>query len=223
MRADALRPYEASLLAPAPSSLALVCEDETLLHLDVARWMAPVDETDTPVLDRCVGPVLDVGCGPGRFVRALGERGIAALGVDISDAAVELTRRLGVPALGRSIFDQVPGEGRWATVLLMDGNLGIGGDVPRLLSRTAQVMRYSGRVIVESSADGDVDEVLSVRFSAEGSAVGPSFEWARMGIDALQRRAVAAGYYVEEVFTVGGRSFACLRRSARASRITVAR
>ncbi|SDJ49293.1 Methyltransferase domain-containing protein [Frankineae bacterium MT45] len=223
MRVGALRPYEDSLLASTPSALSLVGDDETELHLDVARWMAPVDATDTAVLDRCVGPALDVGCGPGRFVRALGERGIAALGVDIADAAVELTRRLGMPALGRSIFDQVPGEGRWATVLLMDGNLGIGGDVPRLLRRISQVMRHNGRLIIEASAERDVDEVLTVRFSAAGSVVGPAFDWARMGVDALQRRAVTAGFYVDEVFVAGERSFVCLRRSARASRITVSR
>lgn len=220
MRIGALSPYEESLRADSPTALCLVTDDETVLQLDVARWLAAVDDDDNAVLDRCVGPVLDIGCGPGRFVRALGERGIAALGVDIADAAVELTRRLGMPALGRSIFDQIPGEGRWPTVLLMDGNIGIGGDVPRLLARVADMLHVGGRAIIESSADRDVDEVLSVRFSAEGQIVGPSFAWARMGIDALAGRAVEAGFYVDEEFSVGGRSFLCI---ARASRMTVAR
>jgi SAM-dependent methyltransferase len=37
--------------------------------------------------------VLDVGCGPGRHARALGERGIEVVGVDISERFVELARR----------------------------------------------------------------------------------------------------------------------------------
>jgi SAM-dependent methyltransferase len=36
--------------------------------------------------------VLDVGCGPGRHARALGERGIEVLGVDISQRFVDLAR-----------------------------------------------------------------------------------------------------------------------------------
>jgi SAM-dependent methyltransferase len=36
--------------------------------------------------------VLDVGCGPGRHARALAERGIEVLGVDISERFVELAR-----------------------------------------------------------------------------------------------------------------------------------
>ena len=31
--------------------------------------------------------------------------------------------------LHRSVFDRLPGTGRWGTVLLLDGNLGIGGDL----------------------------------------------------------------------------------------------
>ncbi len=37
--------------------------------------------------------VLDVGCGPGRHARALAERGIVVLGVDISQRFVELARQ----------------------------------------------------------------------------------------------------------------------------------
>ena len=77
---------------------------------------------------RCEGPVLDIGCGPGRFVEALASRGIPVLGVDISRSAVDQTSRRGVCALFRDINDRLPGEGRWGTVLLVDGNIGIGGD-----------------------------------------------------------------------------------------------
>lgn len=42
--------------------------------------------------------VLDVGCGPGRHARALGERGITVHGVDISERFVTIARD-GAPAL----------------------------------------------------------------------------------------------------------------------------
>ena len=74
------------------------------------------------------GPVLDVGCGPGRLVLGLAQRGTVALGVDPAPAAVALARSRGAPVLQRSVFDPLPGQGRWRTVLLADGNIGIGGD-----------------------------------------------------------------------------------------------
>ena len=58
------------------------------ITFDLARWAGPIDDADATVLDRCVAPVLDIGCGPGRFVLALAERGQAALGVDITGTAV---------------------------------------------------------------------------------------------------------------------------------------
>ena len=209
MHPGALAPDEDSLRG---GPLAVLAEDGRLLEFDVARWLAPVDAVDATVVDRCAGPVLDVGCGSGRFVHALAERGIAALGLDIADTAVSLTRQLGVPALLRSVFEPAPAEGRWPTVLLMDGNIGIGGDAERLLHRVRRLLAPGGRVIVEVSGDPAADEVLSLRFSCAGEPIGPSFAWAAVGLDALPRLAVAAGYELGEVWSAGGRTFASLDR-----------
>lgn len=208
MRDGALGPYEMSLRAYEP--LRLIADDGRALTLDVGRWLAPVDDADGTVLRRCIGPVLDVGCGPGRFVRALAERGTAALGVDIAEAAVSLTRGLGVPALRRSVFDPVPGEGRWPTVLLMDGNIGIGADPGRLLRRVRHLLGAAGQVLVETDPDAEVDETMLVRFAHRDGVLGPQFEWGRFGVAALHQRAAAAGCYVDEVWSSSGRTFAAL-------------
>jgi SAM-dependent methyltransferase len=210
VRAGALAPYERALDDAGP--LTLVTDTGHRLELEVARWLAPADGADETVIDRCVGPVLDVGCGPGRFVRALSERGIAALGLDIADTAVALTRRLNVPALLRSVFDPAPAEGRWPTALLMDGNIGIGGDVARLLERVSRLLVPGGQLLVETACDPHIDRALKVRFSRDGLAAGPTFGWAEVGIEALTVRARAAGYSVAEVWSAGGRTFAALAR-----------
>ncbi|MFD7013570.1 methyltransferase domain-containing protein, partial [Streptomyces sp. NPDC059928] len=116
---DALRSGRGPLFLRRP--------DGWLLPLDVERWCAEPDLADRTVLRRCRGAVLDIGCGPGRLVAALAAEGVAALGVDVSPEAVRRTRALGGSALCRSVFDQLPGEGRWDTALLLDGNVGIGG------------------------------------------------------------------------------------------------
>ena len=162
MRTGALLPYERALLSAEPLSLQTV--DGRRLGLDIARWLAPVDAADETVLARCVGPTLDVGCGPGRFVRALGVRGVPSLGVDIASTAVAMNVLRGDAALLRSVFARVPGEGRWPVVLVMDGNIGIGGDPRRLLARLADVAGADGRVLVEADPDRSCDECVEVRF-----------------------------------------------------------
>lgn len=210
MEVGALAPYERALRTSGP--LGLRTDDGRVIELDVARWLAAVDRADESVIDRCAGPVLDVGCGPGRFVSALNARGIAALGVDIAETAVALTRGQGFPALLRSVFGDLPGEGRWPTVLLIDGNIGIGGDPLRLLIRIGTLLRPGGRLVVETHADDLADDLLEVRFTSHGSAVGPPFDWANVGREPLLRYAALSGYSVDDLWSSDGRSFAALAR-----------
>ncbi len=139
MDVGALAPYERVLTDVGP--LGLHTEDGRVIPLDVRRWLAGADAADETVLTRCESPVIDIGCGPGRLVTSLSRRGMAALGVDIAETAVALTRGQGMPALLRSVFHDLPGEGRWPTALLIDGNIGIGGDPLRLLNRVACAAR----------------------------------------------------------------------------------
>jgi SAM-dependent methyltransferase len=211
MEAGALAPYEHALRGAGP--LGLHTEDGRLLTLDVARWLGAADDADRTVLDRCRGPVLDVGCGPGRLVSELNARGMAALGVDIAETAVALTRGQGFPALLRSVFGDLPGEGRWPTVLLIDGNIGIGGDPYRLLARIGRLLANDGQLIVETHPDPDAHDILEVRFSEGGRPVGPPFDWAHVGLAALEQYAPDAGYAVVERWSSDGRSFVRLERS----------
>ncbi|WP_369173186.1 class I SAM-dependent methyltransferase [Streptomyces sp. R28] len=185
--------------------------DGWLLPLDVERWCADADAADLEVLRRCEGAVLDVGCGPGRLVAALGRQGRRVLGIDVSEAAVTRTVRLGGPALRRSVFDPLPGEGRWGTVLLIDGNVGIGGDPAALLARTAQLLSPGGLLIAETLPDLDLDERVQVHVTDARGATGTAFPWARLGTPALLRHAERAGWRAVGQWTAGGRSFAALR------------
>jgi SAM-dependent methyltransferase len=124
-------------------------------HADGSRKPLPVDgwlsesPGDKSILDRCEGPTLDIGSGPGRLTVALAERGIPALGIDITPYAVDLARSSGALVMQRDVFDRVPGTGRWTTVLLADGNIGIGGDPAALLRRVAELLAPQGRALVE--------------------------------------------------------------------------
>ncbi|WP_353942419.1 class I SAM-dependent methyltransferase [Streptomyces sp. HUAS MG91] len=208
-RAWSADPY-ADALRTGRGPLYLRRGDGWLLPLDVERWCTGADAVDRALLDLCEGAVLDVGCGPGRMVAELAARGIPALGIDISAAAVARTARLGGPALLRSVFAPLPGEGRWGTVLLADGNLGIGGDPAALLARAAELLVPGGLLIAET-APLDVDERVSVRIVGPTAAQTAPFLWARVGTPALLRAARAAHWRPVVQWSAEGRCFAALR------------
>lgn len=204
-------PY-AQALRTGQGPLFLRRSDGWLLLLELERWCAAADAADLEVLRRCEGAVLDVGCGPGRLVAALGARGRRVLGIDVSEAAVARTVALGGQALRRSVFESLPGEGRWGTALLIDGNVGIGGDPQALLDRMSQLLAPGGLLIAETVTDPDIDERVQVRVTDARGATGNPFPWARLGSPALLRHAPRTDWAPVDQWTAGGRSFVSLRR-----------
>ncbi|HCA87323.1 MAG TPA: SAM-dependent methyltransferase [Streptomyces sp.] len=203
-------PYDRALRAGS-GPLYLRRTDGRLFPLDVERWCSRADAADLSVVRRCEGSVLDIGCGPGRLVAALIARGGSALGIDLSPAAVARTVHGGGAALRRSVFDRLPGDGRWGTALLIDGNIGIGGDPSVLLRRVAQIVAPEGLLLVETAAT-DVDERAWVRLDDGHTSAGAVFPWARLGGPALASRARAEGWTVEEEWFASDRTFTSLRR-----------
>ncbi|RVU22340.1 class I SAM-dependent methyltransferase [Streptomyces antnestii] len=185
--------------------------DGWLLPLEVERWCAGPDAADLSALRHCEGAVLDIGCGPGRLVAALAAAGRRVLGIDVSEAAVARTVSLGGAALRLSVFDPLPDEGGWGTALLLDGNIGIGGDPGALLTRVAELVRPGGLLTAET-APLDVDERVEVRVDDGRGASGSLFPWARVGTRALLRVARPLGWRPVAQWSVGGRSFVSLRR-----------
>ncbi|MGV9764328.1 class I SAM-dependent methyltransferase [Micromonospora tulbaghiae] len=183
-------------------------------RLPVERWHRPATPADATVVARCAGPTLDLGCGPGRMSVALTRAGLSAVGVDVSPWAVALTRARGAVAVHADLFGPLPAEGRWAHTVLLDGNIGIGGDPVALLRRCGSLLRPSGTVLAELEPPGAGAWQGQVHV-ATGRHWGPAFRWAWLDPDAVSGVAAAAGLTVGEVFRAGGRWFAELRRTAR--------
>ena len=177
--------------------------------LPMHLWRRPADHLDRAMIELCVGPTLDIGCGPGRMTEALASAGHIALGIDVVDAAVSLTRRRGVSAVRRDVFDRVPGEGLWRTALLADGNVGIGGNPVVLLQRARHLLAPGGRVVVEVAPPGvALTQTWAVLETADRRS--RPFRWATLGVDDLTATAAAAGFSTATIHRLDDRWAAVL-------------
>jgi SAM-dependent methyltransferase len=180
--------------------------DGRLLPLHVDRWAGPVTAADETLLERAHGPVLDVGCGPGRLTAALHRRGVTVLGLDVLPEVPVLARRAGAPVHLASVFEALPGEGTWRSVVLADGNVGIGGDPARLLRRVRDLLAPGGVVLVELQPEARGRGGERVRLEGLGCA-SDWFDWALLAPDDLPAVAAEAGLDVAVAWEVDGRAF----------------
>jgi SAM-dependent methyltransferase len=97
------------------------------------------------------GRVLDVGCGAGRALLHLQERGIDVVGIDNSPAAVRTCRLRGAHSAQVMSVGQVgPRLGMFDTILMLGGNLGLLGTperARRILRRFHHITTDKGRII----------------------------------------------------------------------------
>lgn len=186
--------------------------DGELVPLLLDRYLGPPDATDERLLSSLEGPVLDVGCGPGRHLHALAIRGVFALGVELSPVAVELARGRGARAIVGSIFGELPGSGTWRSALLLDGNIGIGGDPARLLERIGTLLSGDGELLAELDPPQTPTGATLARIETTDE-VSSWFQWARVSVRDLDSVAAAGGFEALAAWSHGGRWFARMRRA----------
>ena len=114
------------------------------------------------------GPVLDLGAGAGRAALFLQERGLEVTALDTSPGAVEVCRLRGVLDARLGDLNDPPTDRGWAAVLLMCGNLGLGGSwdgCRRLLSRLGAVTAPDAILVGDSvEPRGPAEIRLRIRY-----------------------------------------------------------
>lgn len=197
-------------------------DDGELRLLPTHRWLGSrsvaqavarnevLDEAfDEAVAQMCSGPTIELGCGPGRLVARLVQRGIPALGIDRSAAAVRLAGRGGAPVMLGDVFEPLPGIGCWQTVLLVDGNVGLGGDPLRILGRASELLCRGGRCVAEFDAQAVGIQSRWVRLESARD-IGPWFRWASVSVDSAATLAAQVGLTLTGVRLIAGRVIANL-------------
>ena len=177
---------------------------EQPMELPMSHWTRGADANDMALLALCDGPTIDIGCGPGRLSAALADAGHLVLGIDVVHEAVGQTRSRGVSALRRDVFDAVPGEGRWQTALLADGNVGIGGDPVALLRRVRELIDPRGRVVAEVAEPGTRSTSVWATLECDGTRSRP-FRWSVLAADDIGDTAADAGLVVTSTHVIGER------------------
>ena len=177
-------------------------------------------QTERDAMSYVTGRVLDIGCGAGRFMLWLKERGHDVVGIDISAGAVEVCRRRGLESTYPLSIGQVSRRlGTFDTVLLLGGNLALLGtkeQAKRNLARLHRVTSPAGRVLGANrdwanSRDEDtrakaLTNLAQGRFSGEHRSriryktfATPFFTSSRMSVGELREVVGGTGWGVSEV------------------------
>ena len=181
-------------------------------ELDIDRWLAEADDVDHRLLARARGPVIDIGCGPGRHVEALTMRSTDALGIDLSPDFVALAQARDRRVLLRSVFDPLPREALWQSALLLDGSIGIGGNPAALLRRVCDLLVSGGRALIETAGPEDTSD--RVTMSLESHDGGDSwFDWATLAASDIGPLTRSTTFELTDQWQDGDRWFAQLDRT----------
>ncbi|MCF2138235.1 MAG: class I SAM-dependent methyltransferase [Candidatus Thorarchaeota archaeon] len=135
-------------------------------------WSEPLCEA----LKSVKGRVLDIGCGAGRIMCYLEERGFVVHGIDLSPGAIEACKRNGIE--NAQVMDVMALDltlGKFDTILLLGCNFGIPGNydgVREMLKRLWNITNSRAIILAESRDSSDTDNEIHLVYHEKNRSRG---------------------------------------------------
>ena len=190
-------------------------------HRNVAPWTAAVRENriesralvtnraiTEAVLGRAPRTVLDIGCGEGWLVRAVGAHGVRAIGVDVVPALIEQAARAGGGEFRIASYEDIASGALDVVADVVVANFALIGEdsVSNLLRRAPLLLEPGGALIVQTVhpvvAGGDLPYQDGWRtgswagFSTEFSDPAP---WYFRTLESWVKLLVDSGFHIIEM------------------------
>ncbi len=194
---------------------------------------AEIPAGDAEALGRARGRVLDMGCGWGRHVLWLQQRGLDVVGIDRSPGAVEVARLSGCRDVRVMAIDDAGfPPASFDTLVFMGGTIGIGCDIPglaRRLQRLHPIVPPGGCLIAHIREPEATDEPehrayheqrkregrypgeLRIRLEYEG-CTEPWFDFTLVNAESLAETGQQTGWSVAEILGGPSSGYAVLDR-----------
>ena len=139
--------------------------------------------------------VLDAGCGSGRYLRVLGERGANAIGMDLSPAMLERARET-TTRIARADLRALPFDARSFDLVVCGLALGDLAEIELALTEIARVLRPGGRVIYSVVHPAGGEAGWSRTFESGGKQWAIDSFW--HSADRHREACASAGLVIEE-------------------------
>ncbi len=136
------------------------------------RGPEAMNELERTALDLARGRVLDLGAGVGSHALALQEKGLTVTALDALPEAVKIMRSRGVLDVRLGRWQDLPGEERYDTVLILMNGAGVAGTLGgmvRLLDTLRNTLSPGGRILLDSA---NLPEVLDAPDEEDGIPLG---------------------------------------------------
>lgn len=183
---DLLRRCRAGGGAPGRAIEIVERDDGFIGAGDAARYFGGADSwspREAAVLPHARGRILDIGCGAGRLMITLRERGLESEGIDPSPGAVAVCRER---ALAVSVGDiDRPPAGPFDTFMLFGSNLSLLGSpalAPARLAALAAVAAAGARILGSSTDPYGTADPVHTAYHARNRAQGLPGGRLRLGV-----------------------------------------
>src|SRR5262249_25060825 len=146
-------PMDAETTAAVQTSYDRVAE-EYAAHFFDELAAKPLDRALLDCLAeqvRELGPIVDIGCGPGQIARYLHDRGVAAMGIDLSPQMVALAQRLSpdIPFQQGTMLALDAEDSSWGGITAFYSIIHVPpDDIPRALTEFHRVLRPGGLLLL---------------------------------------------------------------------------